>query len=62
MINSQGSFVHQFNTIGIFYYWSGYVDQNDQISFRGVVQVDAVKDREFNVGVVLNGFNGTCLS
>ena len=41
---------------GFYYYWSGFVDVNDQISFRGVIEVldETVSNKEFSVEVLLN--------
>jgi hypothetical protein len=56
--SASGSFVYQFNTVGTFYYWSGNVDSNEMISFRGVINVGAAADRELTIDVSLNGFKG----
>lgn len=53
-----GSFEYQFNNVGTFYYWSGFVDANGLISFRGVVNVVATTDRELTISVSVNGFSG----
>ena len=52
-----GSFTYQFNTPGIYYYWSGLVDSNT-ISFRGIVEVIDGNDKELEINVKLNGING----
>ena len=54
--SSKGTFQYQFNSVGTFYYWSGYVDSSSTISFRGVINVAAATDKELSVKVVLNGF------
>ena len=46
--------MYQFNKIGIFYYWSGYVNPQ-QISFRGVVKVESGVDKQFDLKVTLDG-------
>ena len=56
--SSVGSFTKQFNIPGTFHYWSGYVEDSDQITFRGVVIVLDSMDKELEVNVKLNGFNG----
>lgn len=53
-----GSYEFQFNKPGVFYYWSGYVESSEQITFRGVVEVLDSVDKELEINVNLNGFNG----
>lgn len=55
---NSGSFLYQFNTLGTFYYFSGYVDENQKISFRGVVEVVAEQDNELAVDVSVNDIKG----
>ena len=55
---ASGSFAHQFNQPGTFYYWSGYVESSAQIFFRGVIIVKDTIDKELEVNVYLNGFQG----
>lgn len=51
-----GSFSYQFNKPGIYHYWSGYVEQTGQISFRGVIIVNDSIDKQFEVSLKLNDF------
>lgn len=55
-----GSFKYQFHEAGIYYYWSGFVDINEKISFRGVIEVldETVSNKEFPVDVFLNDIQG----
>lgn len=53
--SAYGSFIYQFNTLGTFYYWTGYVDLAQSISFRGTVVVEANTDKDLDVDVSLNG-------
>lgn len=55
-----GSFKYQFTTPGIYYYWSGYVDVNRVISFRGVIEVidQIVNEKEFTIDVKLDDIYG----
>jgi len=50
-----GSFSWQFALPGVYYYWSGFVDAGERVSFRGVVQVLEAVDRELEVDVTLSG-------
>ncbi|CAF0710276.1 unnamed protein product [Brachionus calyciflorus] len=51
-----GSYTYQFQVPGIYYYWSGYVDLSQVISFRGVIEVlDKTIDKELEIDVTLNG-------
>lgn len=52
-----GSFVYQFNQAGLYYYWSGYVEYSNQITFRGVIQVDDTFDKELELNVNINNYN-----
>lgn len=52
-----GSFSYQFNQPGIYHYWSGYVENSQQITFRGVINVVDSFDKELEVNVQLNGFS-----
>lgn len=51
-----GSFSYEFNQPGTYYYWSGYVEESQQITFRGVVSVLDSFDKQLEVDVQLNGF------
>ncbi len=51
-----GSFSYQFNKPGIYHYWSGFVEQTRQISFRGVIIVNDSIDKQFEVSLKLNDF------
>lgn len=55
-----GTFKYQFHTPGIYYYWSGFVDINQQIFFRGVVEVlDGTNlEKEFEIDLKLNEISG----
>ena len=53
-----GSYLVQFNQPGVYYYWSGYVEDSEQITFRGVVEVVDSIDKELELNVNLNGFDG----
>ena len=55
---ARGSFQFQFNQAGTFYYWSGFVEDSAQITFRGVIVVQDSFDKELKVGVSLNGVEG----
>ena len=44
--------------MGTYYYWSGFVDPNKMISFRGVVNVGPSVDQALAVSVSVNGFKG----
>ena len=53
------SYSYQFNKPGIYYYWSGYVDSDQSISFRGVVEVkETVDDKEYQIDVRTNNIKG----
>lgn len=55
--SSSGSYTYQFNKAGTYYYWSGYVDTAQTISFRGViVVVDASEEHVLELNVEQNGF------
>lgn len=56
-----GSFSFQFIQAGTYHYWSGYVEDSAQITFRGVIVVEDSFDKELEVNVNLNGFNGIYL-
>ena len=53
-----GTFTFQFNTIGTYYYWSGFVDSNNMISFRGIVNVGPSVDKTLSIGVKVSGKTG----
>ena len=55
---SLGSYLHQFNTLGTFHYFSGYVDENQKISFRGVIEVVSGQDNELAIDVSVNDIKG----
>ena len=55
---STGTFSYQFNQAGTYFYWSGHVEYSNQISFRGVIVVLDSVDKELELNVNLNGFNG----
>ena len=55
---SAGAFSYQFNQAGWYYYWSGFVESSGQISFRGVIFVQDTIDVEYEVNVILNGYQG----
>jgi hypothetical protein len=54
----KGAFTYQFNTLGTYYYWSGFVDSNQMISFRGVIKVGVSVDVTLPVHVTVAGFKG----
>jgi plastocyanin len=54
---SSGSFLYQFNKLGFFHYWSGYIN-NDKFSFRGTIRVEDSLDKQFEIKVQTNGFKG----
>ncbi len=54
----KGTFTYQFNAQGTYYYWSGFVDSNKVISFRGVIQVGPSVDVTLPVQVTVAGFKG----
>ncbi|KAH9512877.1 Fibrocystin-L, partial [Bulinus truncatus] len=51
-----GSFTHRFTTVGNFYYWTGYMDSESSIYFRGTVIVLAQKSYSAPLTVKLLGF------
>jgi hypothetical protein len=53
-----GSYSFQFDKAGTYYYWSGYVESSQQIVLRGVVVVLDSFDKELEVFVSLNEFQG----
>ena len=54
---SKGSFVFQFNTPGIFHYWSGYIN-SQKYSLRGIIEVLDFADKKLDIDVLTNGFKG----
>jgi hypothetical protein len=54
---SSGTFLYQFNKLGLFHYWSGYIN-NDKFSFRGTVRVEDSLDKQLDIEVETNGFKG----
>jgi hypothetical protein len=54
---SKGSFVFQFNTPGIFHYWSGYINFQ-KYSLRGIIEVLDFSDKKLDIDVLTNGFKG----
>ena len=54
---SSGTFLYQFNKLGLFHYWSGYIN-NDKFSFRGTVRVEDSLDKQLDIDVETNGFKG----
>jgi len=59
---STGSFTYQFNKVGTYYYWSGYVDLNKKIAFRGVITVTDAKDNELEIDVFVSDIKGNILT
>ena len=57
IIKKIGTYIYQFNNPGTYYYWSGFVN-NQQISFRGVINVVYAVDEFFDIDVTVNGFYG----
>jgi plastocyanin len=55
---SYGSYTRQFTNIGTFYYWSGFVDTNQNIFMRGKVIVESGEDKELAINVTLGGIQG----
>ena len=55
----KGTFTYQFNTQGTYYYWSGFVDSNQMISFRGIIKVGVSVDVILPIQVTVAGFKGT---
>jgi plastocyanin len=56
-----GSFKYQFNQAGTYYYWSGNVESTEQILFRGIVVVKNSLDKQLQIGVKTNGYQGSTL-
>ena len=57
---TSGSFQYQFNSLGTFYYWSGFVDSNGQIALRGVINVQESQDVDLAISVSVGGVQGLC--
>ena len=55
-----GSYLYQFNNAGTYYYWSGLVD-SQEISFRGVIQVQAVNKFVNEPSIKVKNFQGKYL-
>lgn len=55
---SSGSYTRQFNKVGTFHYWSGFVDTNQNIYMRGLVIVERANDQELAINVTLGGIQG----
>lgn len=55
-----GSFKYQFHQPGIYHYWSGFVDVNQRIFFRGVIEVqdETNLNKEFEIDLKLNEITG----
>jgi hypothetical protein len=53
--SSFGSFSKQFNELGTYYYWSGYVEASQTASFRGVIIVEDPVDKTFEIEVSVGG-------
>jgi hypothetical protein len=54
---SSGTYRYQFNKPGMYYYWSGFVDPSQTISFRGIIFVnDTTPNRELEINISLNDF------
>ena len=58
----KGTFTYQFNTQGTYYYWSGFVDSNQMISFRGVIKVGISVDVTLPVQVTVAEFKGNLIN
>lgn len=56
--SSSGSFTYQFNNVGTYYYWSGYVDSNGRIALRGVITVTNAKNNELEIDVLVSDVKG----
>ena len=55
---SFGRYSYKFNKPGIYHYWSGYVESSKIINFRGIIEVVDPTDKEVEINVKVNGFNG----
>lgn len=61
---SPGSFTYQFNTPGIYYYWSDIMavltgfEKISYVSFRGVVEVAGIMNKKFDVTVTQGDIEG----
>lgn len=55
---SSGSFIHQFTSLGTYYYWSGFVDANGQVALRGVIVVQDGVDVDLPINVFVDGILG----
>ena len=56
-LNLQGTFSFQFNSPGVYYYWSGFIN-NQQFSFNGVIRVEDTADKLLDISINLNGTQG----
>ena len=54
-----GSFSHQFDSLGTFYYWAPNVNPSSGYSMRGVIDVVALESETMTVEAVWNKFTGT---
>jgi len=52
-----GSFTHMFNSPGVYYYWSGFVEASETISFRGIIEVIESDEKELEVDVNQSGMS-----
>lgn len=55
---TSGTFQYQFNTLGTFYYWSGFVDSNGQIALRGVINVQDSQDVDLPINLSVGAVQG----
>jgi plastocyanin len=58
--SSTGSYKHQFNVPGVYYYWSGLIGYQN-FAFRGVINVESAIDKVYSMKVTVHGFQATNL-
>ncbi|KAK0070507.1 fibrocystin-L, partial [Biomphalaria pfeifferi] len=51
----RGTFTHQFTAAGTYYYWTGYMDNNQTIYFRGKVTVYELQSYSAELSVQVLG-------
>lgn len=53
-----GSFSHQFDTLGTFYYWAPNIYPSSGYSMRGVIDVAPLESQTMNIEAVWDKFTG----
>ena len=54
-----GSYKHKFTSTGTFYYWSGYIDANALVYYRGVIEVKNKEPHDSELSVTNTNWNAT---